>query len=229
MGPMILAALSAYVAVDEDGAASKSELAAHYQGHIEAVDEAVVHTLAAVAVSIALAYCHAQGKEFTPASIDGTFVGNTLLMQGKVDANGRPDAKLEKALEKLWVLYADHELSNSTATVLCAASTLTDPISASMAGIVSGDMNSAPAVRVLTSRPKPQCWEHGCNGREFSTFSNLLRHQREKSGVAAKSNCPRCGAEFTRTTARNGHLAHDKCRKRNQPKHQAVQTMITAD
>lgn len=69
-------------------------------------------------------------------------------------------------------------------------------------------------VRVVHSRPKPQCWEHGCNGRQFSTFSNLLRHQREKSGAAQKSSCPNCGAEFTRTTARNGHMAHDKCKSR---------------
>ena len=68
--------------------------------------------------------------------------------------------------------------------------------------------------RVLNSRPKPQCWEHGCNGRQFSTFSNLLRHQREKSGTATKSYCPRCGAEFTRTTARNGHMQHEKCKQR---------------
>ncbi|KAF2716184.1 hypothetical protein K431DRAFT_323980 [Polychaeton citri CBS 116435] len=78
--------------------------------------------------------------------------------------------------------------------------------------------NAEPAsIRVLNQRPKPQCWEHGCNGRQFSTFSNLLRHQREKSGTAAKSYCPRCGAEFTRTTARNGHLAHDKCSKQRRP------------
>lgn len=69
-------------------------------------------------------------------------------------------------------------------------------------------------IRILETRSRPQCWEHGCNGRQFSTFSNLLRHQREKSGTATKSYCPRCGAEFTRTTARNGHLAHDKCTKR---------------
>ncbi|KAF2466722.1 uncharacterized protein BDR25DRAFT_74307 [Lindgomyces ingoldianus] len=68
--------------------------------------------------------------------------------------------------------------------------------------------------RIVGARPKPQCWEHGCNGRQFSTFSNLLRHQREKSGTAAKSYCPRCGAEFTRTTARNGHMAHEKCKPR---------------
>ncbi|KAM3460515.1 hypothetical protein NHJ6243_005900 [Beauveria neobassiana] len=67
---------------------------------------------------------------------------------------------------------------------------------------------------LASSRPKPRCWEHGCNGRQFSTFSNLLRHQREKSGQATKSTCPNCGAEFTRTTARNGHMLHDKCKRR---------------
>ncbi|KAI5361551.1 hypothetical protein Slin15195_G126660 [Septoria linicola] len=76
---------------------------------------------------------------------------------------------------------------------------------------------SDSTIRVLNQRPKPQCWEHGCNGRQFSTFSNLLRHQREKSGTSAKSYCPKCGAEFTRTTARNGHLAHDKCTKQRRP------------
>lgn len=67
-------------------------------------------------------------------------------------------------------------------------------------------------VDVATSRQKPQCWDHGCNGRQFSTFSNLLRHQREKSGTATKARCPHCGTEFTRTTARNGHLHGGKCK-----------------
>ncbi|EED23473.1 hypothetical protein TSTA_068970 [Talaromyces stipitatus ATCC 10500] len=71
---------------------------------------------------------------------------------------------------------------------------------------------SESRVRVLESRPKPQCWDHGCNGREFSTFSNLLRHQRERSGAAAKSECPHCGAVFTRSTARNTHIAQGKCK-----------------
>lgn len=78
-----------------------------------------------------------------------------------------------------------------------------------------GSQDASGQVRVVHSRPKPQCWEHGCNGRQFSTFSNLLRHQREKSGQATKATCPNCGAEFTRTTARNGHLQHDKCKKKD--------------
>ncbi|KAI9671615.1 MAG: hypothetical protein M1829_004620 [Trizodia sp. TS-e1964] len=84
----------------------------------------------------------------------------------------------------------------------------------------NGSPNSSSSegqVRVITPRPKPRCWDHGCNGRQFSTFSNLLRHQREKSGTSTKSYCPRCGAEFTRTTARNGHMRHEKCRMRRDP------------
>ncbi|KAK4154666.1 hypothetical protein C8A00DRAFT_42604 [Chaetomidium leptoderma] len=80
--------------------------------------------------------------------------------------------------------------------------------------ISPGPPDANGQVRVVHSRPKPQCWEHGCNGRQFSTFSNLLRHQREKSGQATKASCPNCFAEFTRTTARNGHLLHDKCKKK---------------
>lgn len=83
-----------------------------------------------------------------------------------------------------------------------------------MAASSTGAAEGGSQVRVVQSRPKPRCWEHGCNGRQFSTFSNLLRHQREKSGQAAKALCPNCGAEFTRTTARNGHLLHDKCKQR---------------
>ncbi|KAL1888608.1 hypothetical protein Cpir12675_006109 [Ceratocystis pirilliformis] len=107
----------------------------------------------------------------------------------------------------------------------------------------AAEANNNNHVRVVQTRPKPQCWEHGCNGRQFSTFSNLLRHQREKSGQAAKATCPNCGAEFTRTTARNGHLLHDKCKKRspnppvpngstasgtNQPAGQPAQTQVQA-
>ena len=72
--------------------------------------------------------------------------------------------------------------------------------------------SSREEFRGSAARPKPQCFEHGCNGREFSTFSNLLRHQRERSGNASKSVCPHCGTEFTRTTARNGHLTSGKCK-----------------
>ena len=68
--------------------------------------------------------------------------------------------------------------------------------------------SSPESFRVISQKSRPQCFDHGCNGRQFSTFSNLLRHQREKSV------CPHCGTEFTRTTARNGHLWGGKCKGR---------------
>ena len=56
-----------------------------------------------------------------------------------------------------------------------------------------------------------QCWEHGCNGRQFSTQSNLKRHKREKAGKTLKWYCFQCGADFTRLSARNTHVAKKSC------------------
>lgn len=86
-----------------------------------------------------------------------------------------------------------------------------EPVFSSPLPVPTGESGDRP-LRVVSSRPRPQCWDHGCEGREFSTFSNLLRHQREKSGVVAKAECPVCGAVFTRTTARNIHVAQGKCK-----------------
>jgi len=63
-----------------------------------------------------------------------------------------------------------------------------------------------------SGNPNFVCWEHGCNGRQFSAFKNLRRHQREKGGMA-KPQCSRCGAEFTRPHARNYHVQNHICSK----------------
>jgi len=70
--------------------------------------------------------------------------------------------------------------------------------------------------RVIDAPKESRCWEHGCNGRAFSTHSNYLRHLREKSGQSTKSTCPRCGQTFTRKTAMNGHMLHEKCKRRSE-------------
>ena len=103
-----------------------------------------------------------------------------------------------------------HSWSSSSAASQLPSMPL--PSSSSFSPSPASSMDTAEGIRVLTSRPKPQCYDHGCNGRQFSTFSNLLRHQREKSGSATKAVCPHCGTEFTRTTARNGHLYGGKCK-----------------
>ncbi|PGG99116.1 hypothetical protein AJ79_08680 [Helicocarpus griseus UAMH5409] len=73
-------------------------------------------------------------------------------------------------------------------------------------------------VRVEISKLIRQCWDHGCNGREFSSFGNLVRHQRERAGT--KSECPRCGKVFTRTTSRDRHLAKVKCKAKREQQQQ---------
>ncbi|KAF2664905.1 hypothetical protein BT63DRAFT_443225 [Microthyrium microscopicum] len=68
----------------------------------------------------------------------------------------------------------------------------------------------------LNDPPKEtRCWDHGCNGRVFSTHSNYLRHVREKSGNATKATCPHCGAPFTRKTAMRQHVDNKKCGKKS--------------
>jgi hypothetical protein len=42
------------------------------------------------------------------------------------------------------------------------------------------------------------CYDHGCHGREFSSISNLRRHQRERAGRTPLSFCCWCGAAFYR-------------------------------
>ncbi|KAJ5102333.1 hypothetical protein NUU61_004555 [Penicillium alfredii] len=91
-----------------------------------------------------------------------------------------------------------------------ASSLITEPVFSPSDSVHTPD--NEHQVSVISSRPRPQCWDHGCNGRKFSTFSNLLRHQREKSGRFAKAECPICGAFFTRMTARNSHVARGKCK-----------------
>jgi len=152
---------------------------------------------------------------------DHSLYGRTAMMpvQPQLGPAGYSDPHLAEISMNVSPPNHGHAMSASSAHVLphpYASHGAHPQMAPGMVPALPPDPSAGPGVRVLTSRPKPQCWDHGCNGREFSTFSNLLRHQREKSGLAAKSNCPRCGAEFTRTTARNGHMAHDKCRKRNQ-------------
>lgn len=70
---------------------------------------------------------------------------------------------------------------------------------------------SACTDKTLNGDDMPVCWDHGCHGKIFSSWSNLRRHQREKAGKSPKSYCPQCGAYFSRSTARNQHMANMSC------------------
>jgi hypothetical protein len=76
-------------------------------------------------------------------------------------------------------------------------------------------MTQGERPKLLDPPKETRCWDHGCNGRIFSTHSNYLRHVREKSGTATKATCPHCGAPFTRKTAMRQHVDNKKCGKKS--------------
>ncbi|KAL4910504.1 hypothetical protein BDW74DRAFT_141357 [Aspergillus multicolor] len=68
--------------------------------------------------------------------------------------------------------------------------------------------------RTMPTQPETttiRCWDHGCEGRKFSSVGNYRRHLREKNGVAKVHPCPDCGRVFTRSTARNFHRQSGSC------------------
>ncbi len=127
MVTMVIAGLSAWVAADP------TVIPAHmgkniYQGDIAQVDKQIVRVLSALGTVVALTYCRLTERPFVPADPSASFISNILTMMSFVDkATGKPDPKHVDCLERLWVLYADHELTNSTSAFLHVASTLADP------------------------------------------------------------------------------------------------------
>lgn len=110
-----------------------------YRGRKDVVDAALVRTIGSMAVCVALTYCHRHGRDTTIPDPDASFVSNVLRMMGLLDGKcGEAQPKVIKCLEKLWILYCDHELTNSTAAFLHAASTLADPISCCSGFVASG-------------------------------------------------------------------------------------------
>lgn len=74
--------------------------------------------------------------------------------------------------------------------------------------LTSPAQSSTPQTR---DKSKPVCWEHGCGGRIFSSWSNLNRHKKEKTRQEPACYCPRCGAYFSRRSGRDQHLANMSC------------------
>ncbi|KAI0099725.1 citrate synthase [Nemania sp. FL0031] len=132
--PMMIAGMSAFTAADETACATRHTQKATFHGRLDVADASLVRTIGYVAATIALIYCHKNEREFTPPEPNRSLLGNLLWMMGVSKEN----PKIEECLNKLWILYADHEITNSTAAVLHAGSTLTDPVSAAMTGIICG-------------------------------------------------------------------------------------------
>ncbi|MEK6799597.1 MAG: citrate synthase [Planctomycetota bacterium] len=82
----------------------------------------------------AFAYRHSVGLWFAYPDNDLSYTGNFLSMLFRKSGHGyKPNAVLERALDVLFILHADHEQNCSTSAMRAAGSSLTDPYCATAA------------------------------------------------------------------------------------------------
>ena len=85
----------------------------------------------------ALTYRHGQGKTYLPPREDLNYVQNFLYTTFAEDENYDINPVVAKAMDRIFLLHADHEQNASTSTVRLAGSTGTNPYSAIAAGIAA--------------------------------------------------------------------------------------------
>ncbi|KAI9731564.1 MAG: hypothetical protein M1834_004684 [Cirrosporium novae-zelandiae] len=135
---MVIAGLSAAIASKPSSVPSMSGKNI-YLGNLSRVDQELPRALSTYVTTVAIAYCHAHNIPFTPPSPSFSYPENFLHMIGHDDPKtGRPDPVHVHALEKMWLLSADHELTNSTNQLLNTASSLTDPLSSVASCLLCG-------------------------------------------------------------------------------------------
>jgi citrate synthase len=99
---------------------------------------AAVRLIAKVPTLAAFAYRHNLGLPYVYPDNDLSYAGNFLSMMYKMaEVKYDPDERLEKALDVLWILHADHEQNCSTNAVRGVGSSQVDPYSAVAAGVAA--------------------------------------------------------------------------------------------
>jgi citrate synthase len=99
---------------------------------------AAVRLIAKVPTLAAFAYRHSLGLPYIYPDNDLSYPGNFLSMLYKMtEVRYEPDPRLERALDVLWILHADHEQNCSTSAVRAVGSSEVDPYSAVAAGVAA--------------------------------------------------------------------------------------------
>src|SRR5215216_5032615 len=97
-----------------------------------------VRMIAKVPTLAAFAYRHNLGLPYVYPDNDLSYPGNFLSMMFKMtEVKYQPDPRLERALDVLWILHADHEQNCSTNAVRGVGSSQVDPYSAVAAGVAA--------------------------------------------------------------------------------------------
>jgi citrate synthase len=95
-----------------------------------------IRLIAKIPTLAAFAYRHALGQPYVYPVNDLTYAGNLLSMLYKMtEVRYEPDPRLERAMDVLFILHADHEQNCSTSAVRSVGSSQVDPYSAMAAGI----------------------------------------------------------------------------------------------
>jgi citrate synthase len=96
--------------------------------------EQVVRLIAKMPTLAAFAYRHAMGLPYTYPDGELSYAGNFLNMMWKMtEPRYRPNPVLERALDILLILHADHEQNCSTSAMRVVGSSHVDPYSAAAA------------------------------------------------------------------------------------------------
>src|SRR6476661_3204134 len=97
-----------------------------------------VRLIAKMPTLAAFAYRHTMGMPYVYPDNDLRYPGNFLNMMYKMtELKYEPDPRLERALDILFILHADHEQNCSTNAVRAVGSSQVDPYSAVAAGVAA--------------------------------------------------------------------------------------------
>jgi citrate synthase len=112
----------------------------------------IVRLIAKVPTLAAFAYRHSRGLPYAYPDNDLSYTGNFLNMLFRTtEAKYRPDPVLERALDVLFILHADHEQNCSTSAMRCVGSSHADPylVTAAAAGALYGPLHGGANEAVL--------------------------------------------------------------------------------
>jgi citrate synthase len=99
---------------------------------------ATIRLIAKMPTLAAFAYRHSLGLPYNYPVNDLSYPANFLSMMFKMtEVRYEADPRLERALDVLWILHADHEQNCSTNAVRAVGSSQVDPYSATAAGIAA--------------------------------------------------------------------------------------------
>jgi citrate synthase len=138
-------------------AASVGALSSFYPDAADVHDEQarerqVVRLLAKMPTLAAFSYRHLKGQTYVYPEDDLGYAGNLLSMMFRMsERKYQPDVRIERALDALLMLHADHEQNASTTAVRAVGSTHVNPYFAVAAGVaaLSGPMRGAADEAVL--------------------------------------------------------------------------------